>query len=319
VLYSGDKAIDYLAIEISKKDSGESSHWQRYHSDFRFKGDGFEGLKGFGGNVTPYRGLRKLLHSLFESRFRKKGKQLPQFNRIDKLANEMTSKQNRAYGLDVLRQSLTLAYLMDDSSMNKLPKNTTACVIGDGFASMTALMLASGFANRVILVNLTKTLMVDLWYLKLWMGEESFGLSVDVVTNIDSLARALEKPFKKTNGICSVIAIQAENHALIRECPVDIAVNIVSMQEMDPPIIAEYFEDLRIVASNRKLFFYCCNRERKELPDGTITRFADYPWADNDQIIVDELCPWHQQYYSKHPPFYHSYDGPIRHRLVKLD
>ena len=75
---------------------------------------------------------------------------------------------------------------------------------------------------------------------------------------------------------------------------------------------------MRVIASKRTLFFYCCNRELKELNDGAIIDFFKYPWKDSDEIIVDELCPWQKKYYSIKPPFFHNYDGPVRHRLVRL-
>jgi hypothetical protein len=87
---------------------------------------------------------------------------------------------------------------------------------------------------------------------------------------------------------------------------------------MDPPIIEAYFRDLRAISKRRELFFYSCNREEKILPDGTVTRFSEYPWHAKDQIIVDALCPWHQETYSYKPPFYWPYDGPIKHRLAIL-
>ncbi len=90
------------------------------------------------------------------------------------------------------------------------------------------------------------------------------------------------------------------------------------MQEMDPLVIAAYFDDLRAIAAQREVVFYCCNRKEKTLPDGTVTRFSAYPWTPSDQILVDELCPWHQHYYALRPPFYRPYDGPIQHRLVTL-
>ena len=64
--------------------------------------------------------------------------------------------------------------------------------------------------------------------------------------------------------------------------------------------------------------FYCCNREEKTLPDGTIVKFDNYPWHLSSEIQEDELCPWSQKYYSPRPPFYRNYLGPIRHRLVKF-
>lgn len=73
----------------------------------------------------------------------------------------------------------------------------------------------------------------------------------------------------------------------------DLALNVASFQEMNPPVIGEYFDDLRAAAAGRGLVFYCCNREEKRLPDGTVSRFAEYPWSGSDKILLDELCPWH--------------------------
>ena len=60
-----------------------------------------------------------------------------------------------------------------------------------------------------------------------------------------------------------------------------LAINIVSMQEMDPPVIAEYF---RILRGNRapRTAFYCCNKLWKRLADGSEVRFQAYPWSPTD-------------------------------------
>ena len=199
MIYAGQASIDYLAAEISKDDSGASSYWQKYHSTFRFLGDRFEGLQAFGRSEKPYRGLRLALHRLFQRKYRRMGIQFPQFPFIDTLAYKITSRQGRAYDIDTLRQSLTLAFLKNHVP-NALSPQATTCVIGDGFASMTALLLASGSASRIVLINLTKTLLVDIWYLKLWMGAEAFESSVDLVTDEDSLAHALAKPATNEAG-----------------------------------------------------------------------------------------------------------------------
>ncbi len=67
-----------------------------------------------------------------------------------------------------------------------------------------------------------------------------------------------------------------------------------------------FFDNNKALSRVRKLLFYCCNHQEKKLPDGNISRFADYPWGD-DQLIVDSLFPWHQNYYSIIPPFYRAY------------
>jgi hypothetical protein len=316
MICGGSASIDYLAAEAKLGDAGASSHWRHYHSAFEFRGDGFGGLQGFGSSARPYKGFRGLVHERFLQRYRAMGRQFPAFGAFDDLARRITESQRRAYDLDTLRQTLTLAFLAKHLVAGRAAPDTTACVIGDGFASMTALLLAGDAARRVVLVNLTKTLLVDLWYLRLWMGDTRFGASVDLVTDENGLAEALAKPTSAERG--RVVAVQAAHHKLLRACPIDLTINVASMQEMDPPVIAEYFSHLRYVAARRESYFYCCNREEKRLPDGTVTRFSDYPWDVADRVLVDELCPWHQQYYSVIPPFYRPYDGPIRHRLAAL-
>ena len=217
--------------------------------------------------------------------------------------------------MDVLRQALTISFFYEVAP-NFLSNKAVGCVIGDGFASMTTLLLASKSVSRIIVINLTKTLLVDLWYLKLWMGEKKFNASVDLVTNKQELLAALDKPIEDAG--LKVIAIEAMNHKLLRYAPIDFVINIASMQEMNPSVIEEYFDDLRAVAENRKLVFYCANRMEKESPDGTVTKFFEYPWKRDDKVIAEGLCPWHQRYYSFIPPFYREYDGPILHKLVEL-
>jgi len=317
LIYSGESAIEYLGSQVSKEDIGESSHWRRYHSQFQYTGDGFMGLQGFGGHSRSYTGIRKFIHHMFQRHYRNMGTEFPYFNEIDDSASEITSKQGRAYDQDVIRQSLTLA-LLEKYQLVAKTSDATVCVIGDGFASMTALLLANKLAKRVVLVNLSKTLLVDIWFLKLWLGEEAFKSKVSIVTDKIAANDLLIKPSGHDGGSGSVIAIEAKNHRLIRELPIDIVINIASMQEMNPATISEYFDDFRAISAKRKVMFYCCNREEKVLPDGVVTKLDEYPWSAGDKVLLDELCPWHQRYYSRKPPFYHSYDGPIRHRLVEL-
>ena len=177
---------------------------------------------------------------------------------------------------------------------------------------MTSLLLGCN-KQRVILVNLSKTLLADIWYLKLLLGSQ-FEEKVTLVTD----EAAIEIVLEETKGKASVIAIEAEQHSLIQQCPIDLAINIASMQEMNPEVIDEYFHDLAAASKGRRSLFYCCNREEKILPDGTLVKFSNYPWHLSEDIIIDAFCPWHQKYYSMKPPFYHDYDGAIRHRLVKF-
>jgi len=316
MIYTGQSAFDYLSNNINENDPGSSSHWLNYHSTFEFKNDGFKGLEGFGGNLPLQVGLRSLAHQFLQLRFRKMGMIFPSFTSVDLEAKNITASQKRHYDLDVLRQSLSVA-LLKTVIPSFLKSNSMACVIGDGFASMTSLLLATQSAGCVVLLNLTKTLLVDLWYLKLWLGIDDFDRRIKLVTSDCTSLEKVMKEWASQTKLGSVIAIEARNQNLLKAFPIDYAINIVSMQEMDPPVIADYFNDLRTITRSRQLFFYCCNREEKTLPDGTTTRIEEYPWLKEDQVLIDELCPWHQFYYTKKPPFYHPYP-PIRHKLVNL-
>ena len=317
-MYSGQSAIDYLSSEVVNIDPGESSHWQKYHADFKFNGKTFSGLQGFGGSSKKLTGLRFLLTKLLQKKFRRFADSYEKFAIIDRLAREITNKQHREYDLDVLRQALTLSFL-DQKVGESINCKSILCVIGDGFASMTTLILANKSAGCIVLINLTKTLLVDLYYLRLWMGADKFENTVDLIVNDEDIDLVLEKRSRlASEGAQQIIAIQASDHQLMKKFPIDMVINIASMQEMNPQTIDSYFDSMRSIAANKKVLFYCCNREEKILPDGTVTRFMDYPWLLSDDILFEDLCPWHQQYYSTRPPFYRPYDGPIIHKLVAL-
>jgi hypothetical protein len=313
----GAEAIRTLAAAAQREDPAASSHWREQHARFRFTGDGFEGLQGFGGASTR-RGHTDFAHRMLQRPFRALAANLRSFGALHRLADRVCASQGRTLDLDVLRNVLTLAFLQEREPA-RFGADRTACVIGDGFGTLASLLLGSGSAGRVVLVNLSRTLLVDLWYLKLCLGAEAFGRQTVLVSGAGDLAAALARP--PAEGGPAVVAVQAADHELLRHCPLDVAFNIVSMGEMDPAVTEAYFADLRAVAAaqpGRELAFYCCNREEKTLPDGTVTRFADYPWREEDDALVDELCPWHQRYYAFRPPFYFPYDGPIRHRLAIL-
>ncbi len=87
------------------------------------------------------------------------------------------------------------------------------CVIGDGFASTTSILLGTGAAACIVLVNLTKTLLVDLWFLQKWMGESEFDSQIRLVTDEESLKKVLNDQSTGSSKI-TVIAIQAKDHYL---------------------------------------------------------------------------------------------------------
>ena len=307
-IYYGDEAIAYLAKKSQQQDPKSSSHWNNYHSDFSYKNGEFSGLIGFGSIEKKHNIIKEMMHFYFQYPYRKIGRNFSDFSAIYETAKEICIKCNKGFDLNMLRQVITLAYLNE----MKVADNGLSCVIGDGFGKMTGL-LYKHFHQRVVLVNLAKTLLVDICNLKLIL-EDKFNADLCIVNNKKDMLAALSDSGSRP----SIIALEAENHKLIQLCQLDLTINTQSMQEMNPEVVREYFKDISIASKDRHGVFYCSNREEKILPDGTIVSFNDFPWTLATEILEDELNPWTQRFYSFKPPFYRNYLGPIRHRLVKF-
>lgn len=163
MMYRDMEAISYLISQVDAEDPGSSSHWRKFHKDFALKDDGsFSGIQGFGGCSVPYRGIRYLVHGALQWKFRRIGRRFPCFDEVDNVASSIARKQDRAYDFDLLRQAITLSFLK--RCLPWLNDESVVAVIGDGFAAMTSLLLASGLAKHVLCVNLNKTLLVDTVY-----------------------------------------------------------------------------------------------------------------------------------------------------------
>ena len=88
-------------------------------------------------DVAPQVGLRSLAHQILQLRFRRMGKIFPSFYHVDREAKNIPVSQKRHYDLDVLRQTLSVS-LLKTTIPSFLKSSSMACVIGDGFASMTS-------------------------------------------------------------------------------------------------------------------------------------------------------------------------------------
>ena len=314
MILTGIECIKSLNDLTKLKDETSSSYWNHYHSDFYFDGKNFHGLKMLGdvhyNQSVVKKTLYRVIDKLFQFKYQKYLQNKKRFKKLNRINKEITKVANNSYNLSKLRHTLTLDFLLEVLGP-KLKKNPNVCVIGDGYAMMSSLLIATKSASKVFLINLNKSLLLDLVSLKNTFPNHQFLESICLVSDKESLIESFDLKYK-------VVAISSMNLELLQYCPIDLAINICSMQEMDNHIIKKYFDYMRKIASERTMFCYCCNREVKKLPDGTVIDFFKYPWNDSDDILVDELCPWLQEYYSVYPPFFHSYDGDHRHRLVKL-
>jgi hypothetical protein len=311
-MYQGQNAIDYLISQVNIEDPAASSHWQKYHSNFEVNNGVIKGIEGFGSNESSYKGLVKLAHLAFQFRYRfwalKSMRRLLLFLKLDVKNSKILKRQNKGYSLDCLRQTLSLSFLYENIP-NTFSSKSSVLVIGDGFASMTNLLWSTNSANTIILINLTKTLLVDLIHIKKNISNSIFANNVYLISENEKLNDIVNLI---SNSDKKIILIEAKNHSILDYVTFNLVINIVSMQEMNNEVINEYFDHIH---KKENVYFYCCNRKEKSLPDGTVTKINEYPWQLNDKIIIDELCPWHQEYYTFSRPFYRKYDGPIIHQL----
>ena len=135
-MLAGLEAIDYLASSADRVDGASSSHWQKYHSTFKFVGNGFNGLQGFGGHGKSSV-ILSFAENLMQIPYRKMGGS--SFFSFEVLAKEITKKQGRRYDLDVLRQALTISFFYEVAPNFLSTKGVCSSV---SITSLTSILLS---------------------------------------------------------------------------------------------------------------------------------------------------------------------------------
>ncbi len=257
--------------------SDVSSYWQPIIAS----GDYVAG--GLGNSRPPGNWLKRFAHWQLQAPFRWMGRRFPTFGEDLRTGYRIARLQNRQFDLDMMRHVLTLSLLrryLEPSTFRQV------VIIGDGYGTMASLILAAFPESWVYAVNLEPVLALDKEYIA------------------------------RTGQLHRTTRIRAEDKEWLRTVHWRLAINIASMQEMNPIVAQAYVQIIRA----QRAWFYCANRLLKQLPDGTVTQFAEYGWTVEDltETKMAGFCPWHQYYYSPRFPFYHLYDGRIWHRLVRL-
>ena len=295
--------IEIVATKIEENEHTQSSHWKKYHSNFEYSKGKLNGLEGFGTHNPPLTGFKKIIYNTLLKRYTRHLYNKQFFKKIKSSAFSIVNTQKRAFDLDVLRHCLTIDFL---NHHKVLGNDKTVVVIGDGWGIMSTLLLKMKLVKRVVLVNLNKTLLVDLIYLKTILPE--------IIEN--SVLIEKKEDISKL-GDEKLTAIRADNYELIKNLSKDVVINMASFQEMNIDVVNNY---LNYIESNEKeVILYHCNRISKELPDGQISSINDYIFKKKRKYIVDEECPWHIDFISKKPPFIFKYDGKTQHQLIKLN
>jgi hypothetical protein len=208
-----------------------------------------------------------------------------------RLTRQTTRKARLVFNQDAVRQAMTVAFLESHLRGETLRR---ILLIGDGYGVLGAALAHRYPSAQVVFIDLGRSLLFQ----ALTCGRA-----------VPEAAHTLLDPGGR------FVYVPADRIDEWSRCPVDLAINIASMQEMTADVIASYFDLLRRAPAK---WFYCCNRERKLMPGGEVAEFRRYPWAAGDVHVVDELCPWHQWYLAPRPPFRMAYDGAHLHRLTRL-
>jgi hypothetical protein len=273
-----------------------SSHWKIYgRNQVEFNSDGQRSLIGNGfGDFQPISFFNLLLNTpvfvyLAIKYWIKLGFKL--FVEACKLS----LKTNQIFSYDFTRMVLTLKFL--NSKILNMSRFTIV-VIGDGYGRLGSLIKQVFPESQIIFINLGRQLVFDFYY-----SEKAFPNYKHKLINTNS------------EFIEDFNYIEAENFQNLN-IKGDLFINIASMQEMDTQEIKKYFK--LVLSQQSGTLFYCCNRISKRLPNGLRINFFEYPWTKELIIEVDELCPWYKRFPKSRPPFIQKFDGPIQHRLVRL-
>ena len=156
---------------------------------------------------------------------------------VDKDARAIAKLQGRQYDLDLLRHVLTLVFLRKHIRIENA--TTPICVIGDGYGNMTSVILATMPKSNVIIINLHKSLLVDLICIKRGVPYMNYA----VARSSEELRECL------SSDKVRVVAVGANDAKIISGVGLALAINIESMMEMDAPIIQNYFDLLGLSQS----------------------------------------------------------------------
>ena len=70
-MIKGKAIISKLSERINIKESVSSSHWDKYHENFRYELSSLKGVQGFGHLNKNYGLISDYIHKFFQKKYRK--------------------------------------------------------------------------------------------------------------------------------------------------------------------------------------------------------------------------------------------------------
>lgn len=309
----------YYVLEETPADL-VSSHWRHFHekAHVEFRDDGITMISGVGFGSVAYKSfINRIFDSLTIASYLCFLKERRDILRLMRIGRLLAKKMGISFTYDCFRQICSLNLITKRLKRHPAGRLCVIC-IGDGYGFLSGLLKES-FPNSVIcLVDLGKTLLFQFYYL----GRAFPDCKHEVILDANQEVRVA---FSNAD----FIYCPAEYLEQLSGFSFDLAINIASMQEMNPDSINRYFQFLRSHIRQENLF-YCCNRVSKIMPAGERSDFFNYPWIKDDAHLIDEPCPWVKYFFSfykaqKGPslfnlriPFVNYFDGSHHHRLTIL-
>ncbi len=289
--------------EMDDRQRGLSSHWQGHFADASWADKQLDAKQGLG-TFSRWAPHRALLHFMLQRSLLRLGRGYRHFPETLAAGRRTAAAHGRVFDMDHLRQVLSVACVREYVDLAP-DRPHVITVIGDGYARLASLLLATLPQSRIVLVNLPPALAIDLAAVR-----RAFPRAPLIEPGNES-----RNPAELPPG--SVMGIVAADSNTLSQIPIDGAFNVSSMQEMDLTTIRGYFQVLRSSPAPAT-WFYCANAIEKKWSDGTVIRFAEYPWHAQDRVLVDELCPWAHLAYTTFPPRHVVRPFRNQHRLAWL-
>ena len=164
-MLTGTAALEALEAASAVAERGQSSYWRDGVGTFEVRADGTVKGAPVLGMVSRKAGpLHRAAHWLLQAPFRAMGRRFPALADSLAVGRVIAGHQRRAYTYDLLRHSLTLALVRAHVPLDRADEVTA--VIGDGYGMMASHLLLAAPHRKVVAVNLTKPLLLDLVFLR---------------------------------------------------------------------------------------------------------------------------------------------------------
>ena len=306
-------------LDLAESESAQtihaSSHWQRYGREIVTERHDEELLLQASGFTAQSRARfhEKFLYGIERLSYANVTSRLASYPSAWRTAKQLAGELGTDLTGHERTSATAFAVLADHFSQCRIAP-TTFAVIGDGDGFFGAMLLRCLSDKRIKLyaIDLPKMLVFQA---RLHQAAHP-GISMSLLSPDDD------------GGQADVTFVHPKDIELIPGA-IDCAINIVSMQEMNAFSIAAYFAFLRR-RSGPGSRFYCVNRWQKKLPAGEVATFTEYPWQADDEVFIDEPCPYLRYFldWNLQPrgptllgcrvPFVNFYDGLLWHRLARL-